>query len=302
MKRILPALVMALTVGQPAWADGPQAAPASVVPASIAREVSARASERGVPAAELLAPIGEAVSRGAPADLVAAKVLEGLSKGVPPARVAAVARDLTQRLVWADALLLDAHRAGLTPVSDRRAALLDLGAARADGLAPTSAAALVEAARSSRAGGAEAVVSAAHAAGALMRRGVVAGEAMELGLAIARSGPRPPGEIEALFDAWRAEGGKDARGCVSEASRRIESGRKLDGMVDSFGESPNRIVPDRGAAKDRDPGEIDGTDVGKHRADQGVGPAEKPGQARGAVPGLDDIAQGKGKAKGKDKH
>jgi hypothetical protein len=233
------------------------------------------------------------VGRGAPADLVAAKVLEGLSKGVPTARVAAVARDLTQRLVAADAVLRDAHRAGLAPVADRRAALLDLCAALAAGLEHGGVASLLEAARATRIGGAGAVVSAAQTVGELMRRGVPASEAMGLGVAIARTGPRPPGEISALFDAWRAEGGKDSRDFVQEAARRVEGGRKLDGMVDPFAESPSRIAGDRGASKNHDPGEVEGTDVGKHRADQGVGP--------GTVPGLDDIVHGKGKAKGKDK-
>jgi len=293
MTRFVPALLAAVAAAQPAWAAGPRAAPAPSVPAGIAREVSARAAERGVPTAEVLAPIAEAVGRGAPADLVAAKVLEGLSKGVPPARVAAVARDLTQRLVAADAVLRDAHRAGLAPVADRRAALLDLCAALAAGLAHGGVASLLEAARATRIGGAGAVVSAAHTVGELMRRGVPASEAMGLGVAIARTGPRPPGEISTLFDAWRAEGGKDSRDFVQEAARRVEGGRKLDGMVDPFAESPSRIAGDRGASKNHDPGEVEGTDVGKHRADQGVGP--------GAVPGLDDVVHGKGKAKGKDK-
>jgi hypothetical protein len=302
MKRFATFLLTVVAAAQPAWAGDPGAAPASPeVPAGIAREVSDRAAERGVPAAEFLAPIAEAVGLGAPADLVAAKVLEGISKGVPPGRVAAVARDLTRRLVEADGILHDAHEAGLTPVADRRAALLDLCAALAAGVEHQRAVALLEAARSARVGRAEAVVSAAQAVGELLRRGVPAPEAMGLGTAIARTGPRPPGEVAALFDAWRAEGGKDSRDFVREATRRVESGRKLDGMVDPFAESPSRIVGDRGAAKGHEPGEVEGSDVGKHRADQGVGPAERPDRARGAVPGLDDVVHGKGKAKGKDK-
>jgi hypothetical protein len=297
MNRFAAALLGALTTAQPAWAGGPSVAPASAVPAPIAREVSERASQRGVPPADVLAPIAEALDQGAPADLVAAKVLEGLSKGVPPARIASVARDLTRRLVEADGFLRDAREAGLAPVADRRAALLDLCAAFAAGLGQRGVTSLLEAARAAPVGGAEAALT----IGELMRRGVPEGEAMGLGTAIARTGPRRPGEVAAIFDAWRAEGGKDSRAFVREATRRVESSHKLEGMVDSFAESPNRLVHDRGALKDHEPGEVEGTDVGKHRADQGVGPAERPDRARGAVPGLDDVAHGKGKAKGKDK-
>ncbi len=301
-KRIIPLLAAALAA-HAAWAETPRERADPRVPPSIAGVLSARAEERGVPPSEVLAPVAEAVSRGVPPDLVAAKVLEGLSKGVAPARIRAVARDLTARLALSDGLLQDATRAGLAPAGDRRAALLDLCAALAAGVAPDAVAALVDAAHSGRGGSAESVVSGAQVTGELMRRGVPSREAMELGLAIARSGPRPAGEIPALFDAWRSEGGKDARGFVQEAARRIDGGRKLDGMVDSFGEAPNRIVGvrDHGQSRERDPGEIPGSDVGKHGADKGVGPAERPGTAQGAVPGLDDIAHGKGKAKGKTK-
>ncbi len=123
---------------------------------------------------------------------------------------------------------------------------------------------------------------------------------MTLAKAIARQGPRPPGEVAALFDAWRAEGGKDSRAFVSEAARRVEGGRKLEGMVDAFGESPDRVVGDRGAKKDPEGAGLAGSDVGKHGAEHGLGPGERPDTARGVVPGVDDV-RGKGKAKGKSK-
>ncbi len=289
-------LLAALAVPARPVAEAPRRPARTGVPAAIAREVSARAAERGIPASEALAPVAEAAGRGVPAELVAAKVLEGISKGVPPARIAAVARGLTDRLSRADLLLRDAQRAALAPPTDRHAALGDLGTALAAGIDRPQLDALLDAARSSRGGSADAVVSAAHVLGELVRRDVPASDAMPLGLAIARHGPSPGGEIPALFDAWRAEGGRDVHAFLDEAARRVGSGRKLDGMVDPFGLSPEHIVNDRAAGKGREREGLAGSDVGKHGADQGLTPGERPDKAHPAAPGLEVAAE---KRKGK---
>ena len=291
MRRTLLALGV-LTWCAAARADG-QGAPG--VPAALATDVSARASERGISAGLLLAPLSEAAARGVPPELVSPKVLEGISKGISPDRIAAVARELTGRLAEAEAELRELERAGLARPADRRGALLDLAAAGASGVGRREVEALVAAARASPGAGAEAVVSAAHAVGELARRGVPPGDAMSVGLSIARRGPRPPGEMGALFDAWRAEGGRDAHAFTAEAARRIESGRKLDGMVDVFADSHDRITVDRGAEREHGQSGLAGSNVGGRGADQGLGPAERPDGARGAVPGLDDAVRGKGK-------
>ncbi len=293
-KRII-ALLAAATLPVTVRSDAVTDAAQSGVPLPLAREVAERAAERGVPTAEALAPVTEAAQRGLPPDLVAAKVLEGLSKGVPPARISAVARDLATRLATADGVLGEARGGGLAPAADRKAALLDLGAALGAGVTRQAVDSLVGAARESRGGSTDAVVSAAHTLGELARRGVPPSEALGLGLAIARRGPRPPAEIPALFEAWRAEGGEDASGFVAEAARRIENGRKLDGMVDLFGNSPNHLVIDRGPDKDKDRSGLIDSDVGRRGADQGLTPGEEPGAAHGAVPGLDDAVHGRGK-------
>jgi hypothetical protein len=293
-KRILPALVV-LAAALVTHAEARQGSSEAGVPSALVKEVSARAAERGVPAADVLAPVAEAAERGVPPELVAAKVLEGLSKGVPAPRISAVARDFTGRLAGADAVLRQAQRAGLTPAADRKAALLDLASVFAAGVRQQTLEALIEAAHQVRGGSAEAVVSAAHVVGELARRGVPAEEAVPVGMAIARHGARPRGEIPALFDAWRAEGGKDANAFTAEAAYRIESGRKLDGLVDVFGESPDRVAADRKAGKDPDRGGLAGSDVGKHGADQGLGPGERADQPRGAVPGFDEGVRNKGK-------
>ncbi len=290
-KRLL-ALLAALTLPMPVRGDAMKDAVQSGVPEPLAAEVLARAAERGIPAQEALAPITEAARRGVPSDIVAAKVLEGLSKGAAPARIAAVARELAARLVVADEVLEDARRAGLVPASDHKAALLDLGGALGAGIDRPTLMNLVAAGREAH-GGSDAVVSGAQVLAALSRLGVGLPQSMPLGLAIARKGPRPPGEIAALFESWRAEGGTDARGFMDEAARRIEHGRKLDDMVDLFAESPNRVLVERGADKDKDRQGIAGSDVGKHGADQGVGPAERPGKSGSAIPGLDDVAHKK---------
>lgn len=294
----LPA-VAALAWAVVARGDTPREA--NALPAPLAREVAARAEERGIPSAEALAPLREAASRGVPVELVAAKVLEGISKGVPPARISAVARDLTGRLAVADDLLRQARGAGLAPPPDRAAALLDLGGALGAGVRRTELEGLFEAARGSPRGDSESAVGAAVVLGELARRDVPRDDAMALGRALACQRPRPPGEIASLFDAWRAEGGRNPRAFVSEAARRVEAGRKLDDMVDAFGESPDRLVGAGGAKKDGDGGGLAGSDVGKHGAEHGLGPGERAGTARGAVPGLEDAAPGNGKAKGKAK-
>ncbi len=289
-----------LTVPGLPRAEAAERAATKRLPEAVVREVSARAAERGIPASEALAPVAEAAERGVPAELVAAKVLEGISKGVPPARIAAVARGLVDRLASADLLLRDAQRAGLAPPTNRNVALEDLGAAFAAGVARPHVDALVAAALAAHGGGADSVVSAAHAVGELARRDVPPDSAMPLGLAIARRGPRPAGEIPALFDAWRAEGGKDPRAFLDEAARRIESGHKLDGMVDPFGLSPDRVVNDKAAAKEHGGEGLAGSDVGKHGADEGLTPGERPDKVRPAAPGL-EIAAEKRKGKGPKK-
>src|SRR6266568_1228812 len=187
MKRILLALVV-LTWCALARADG-QGAPG--VPATLATEISARASEHGISAGLLLAPLSEAAARGVPPELVSPKVLEGISKGIPPERIAAVARELTSRLAEAEAELHELERAGLTRPADHRGALLDIAAAGASGVGRREVEALVAVARAMPGASGEAVVSAAHVVGELARRGVPPGDAMSVGLSIARRGPRP---------------------------------------------------------------------------------------------------------------
>ena len=295
---LLPAVALASAVA--AWGDS-RRGPGDAVPAPLVREVSSRAEEHGIPPAEALAPLREAVGLGVPVELVAEKVLEGLSKGIPPARISAVARDLTGRLAVADEVLRQARGAGLAPAPDRQAALLDLGAALGSGIGRPELDSLLTAARGSRGGSTDSVVSGALIMGELARRDVSRSDAMTLGAAIARQGPRPPGELGALFDAWRAEGGKDPRAFVSEAARRVENGRKLESMVDAFGESPDRVVSDRGAKTDPDGSGVAGNDVGMRGADHDLGPAERADAARGAVPGVDDAVRGRGNARGKTK-
>ena len=265
------------------------AAPAAAGPPDPAAEIAARAAELGVAAQPLLAPVQEARRLGLPAEPVADKVLEGLAKGVAPDRVAAVAGALLARLAEADALLAGARAAGLAPVPDRAGALADLAQALRAGVDRPSLEALVAAAREARSG-AEAVTAAARALGQLSRRGVAPAEALPLGRALARQ-PREAGEVAALYDAWRAEGGRDRDAFLSEAERRIAAGRPLAGMVDRFGESPDRVVRDA-AARGEDKG---GGDPGRRGGDKGLAPGERPDAARGAVPGLDDAVRNKDK-------
>lgn len=278
-------LLAAVAAGRAVAAEPPPGPGAGAVPAPIAREISARAAQRGVAAEPLLAPLREAAARGVPVELVGAKVLEGLSKNVPPEKVILVARGLGDRLAAAGAVLDGARRSGLPPPADRTAASADLAAALATGVDRAELEALVEAARGARTG-ADAVVSAAHVQGELAARGVPPADSRGLALAIARHGARPPAEIPALFDAWRAEGGKAHQDFVGEATRRIDAGHPLDGMVDVFGEAPGHL--NREAEREGQ---------GRDAAAGAEGLAR--GHDKGFVPGAGN--SGKGKAKGKAK-
>ena len=123
------------------------------------------------------------------------------------------------------------------------------------------------------------MVSGAHAVGELARHGVPAGDAMPLGLAIARHGPRPAAEIAGLFEEWRAEGGKDARSFVAEAAARIEKGQGLAGMVDVFGESPDRLNAKGRDGKQQDQDDVADRDATKHGSGKGNGPGERADKA-----------------------
>jgi hypothetical protein len=281
--RATAAIAAALLLPLGALAEPVADAVAAGVPAALARQVAARAEGRGVAAELALAPVTEAARRGAPAELVADKVLEGLAKGVAAERVAAVARALGERLAEGERLLRAAREAGLPAPADRRAALTDLAQSLQSGAPRPALDELLAAARSARTGS-DAVVAAAHALGELARRGVPPDDALPLARALAGS-RGVAGDPVAVFDAWRAEGGRDVPGFLAEATRRVESGGRLDGMVDYFGESADRLQHSR-------PGE-----GGERRADpekgKGLSPAERPDAARGAVPGLDDAARGR---------
>ena len=191
------------------------ARPAGAAPEPAA-EVAARAAERGVAAAPLVAPVRDAQRRGLPDRVVADKVLEGLAKGVPPDRVAAVAGALVQRLSDADAVLARAP-AGLAPPHDRPAALVDLAGALGAGVDRGTVDALLGAARGGS-GGADAAVAAARVLGALGQRGVPLPDALPLGRALAAH-PRAAADVVPAFDAWRADGGQDPRAFVGDAGR-----------------------------------------------------------------------------------
>ena len=251
-----------------------------------AAEIAARATTLGVAPQPLLLPVQEARRRGLPVEPVADKVLEGLAKGVAPERVAAVARALVSRLEQADSVLAGAEAAGLAASAGRSAALADLAQAIQAGVDRPSLEALAAAAREAGSG-ADGAATAARALGQLSRRGVAPADALPLGRALARR-PGEGREVVALFDAWRAEGGRDAGAFLAEAEHRVAAGRPLQGMVDRFGETPDRLVPDaRSRREDKgDPG-----DPGRRGADKGLAPGERPDAARGAVPGLDDAVR-----------
>lgn len=255
---------------------------AAGVPAALARQVADRAEGRGMAGGAALAPVAEAARHGVPAELVADKVLEGLAKGAPPERIAAVAHALGERLAEAQRLLGMAREAGLAPPHERRAALTDLAQALHAGAPRPALEELLAAARSARTG-ADAVVAAAHALGELARRGIPPAEALPLARAMARSGARA-GDPAVVYDAWHSEGGRDVAAFLAEATRRVEAGKPLEGMVDYFGESADKLQ--RSRPEDR--GERGNPEKGK-----GLSPAERPDAARGAVPGLDDAARGK---------
>jgi hypothetical protein len=206
-------------------------------------EIAARAAERGVPEAPLSAPVREARERGLPPEPVADKVLEGLAKGVPPERIGQVASALVARLGEADLLLGEAVRQGLAPPRDRSQALLDLAHAIGAGIDRGSVEALAAAARG-RDGRADGVVASALALGALARRGVPVADALPLGRALARA-PATAADVAPAFDAWRAQGGEDARTFLAEAERRVLEGH-APGARDRQGHD------ERGRGRDRD--------------------------------------------------
>lgn len=281
-----------------AAALAPVAAPADDLPAALAQQVSERARQRGLAPEAALAPVAEAARRGLPASLVANKILEGLAKGVPPERVVAVGRALLERLSEAARLLAAAEQGGLRAPADGAATLTDLAGALQDGVRPEVVDALVTAAREARQGS-EAVVAAARVLGELSRRGVPDAAARPLGAALARRGAGAAGEVAALYDAWRAEGGRDAGRFAAEAASRLDRGLPLDGLVDWFAETDDRLhrAPGPGEAA---PGADGRATPGKARD---TGPGERADAARGAVPGFDDAVRGaaRGKKKGQEK-
>ncbi|WP_248360337.1 hypothetical protein [Anaeromyxobacter oryzae] len=250
------------------------------VPVVLARDVAARAEARGVDPAAALAPVASAARAGVPSGPVAAKVLEGLAKGVPAERVLAVAGALADRLGRAGALLDRAAESGLAIGPDLRiAALADLADAMAAGVSPETVLALVDAARAAG-GRADAAVAAARTLGELARRGVPVADATPLAVALAKRPPLPPGEIAALYEAYRREGGDAPGPFLDEARGRIARGEPLADVVDHFGESPDHV----------------------NHARQAGGPAAAPGAhgravgrpEPGAVPGVEGEPRGRG--------
>ncbi len=271
------------------------ATPASVPPA-LAERLAERARARGLDPAVALAPVTDAAARGLPAEAVANKILEGLAKGVAPERVAAVGRALVERLSEASRLLDAGGRAGLAAPGDPAAATVDLAGALADGARPEAVAALVAAAQQARQGS-DAVVAAARVLGDLSRRGVPDEAARPLGVAVARRGAGAARGLTGLYDAWRAEGGRDGAGFAGEAARRLEAGQALDGMVDWFAETDDRLRRGPGA-----PGAQPGAQGRANAAKaKDTAPGERGEAARGDVPGFDDAVRGQGKGKGKGK-
>lgn len=280
-----PALLLGVLAAPVAARRSPQEEAVSAgVPAALARDVAARAAERGLDVAAALEPVVAAARGGLPAELVGAKILEGLAKGAPAERVLAVARALLERLATARAILDEAGAAGLALRADRTAALADLAGAIAEGVGPGSIAALLAA--SQRAGGgADPAVAAARTVGALAHRGVPVPDALPLGEALAARPPLPAGEVAGLYDAYRAEGGRDPRAFVEEATRRTRSGAPLTGMVDWFGDTGDKVV-----RQDRPE---------SANAAGATGPGSARGRASGTPPGLEDRPRGRGKSKPK---
>ncbi len=211
-----------------------------------AKLVAARAAEKGLPQSQLVAPVAEAARRGIPPDLVAAKILEGLSKNVPAPRITAVARGLSDRLVAAQELLNQAQQRKLAFQKDQRSVLLDLSTVFATSVDKSAVESLLNEACDSSQGTVASWVSAARTLGELARHGITPSQTMKMGKAIARHGPKPPGEVLALFQAWKQEGGKDAGAFFQEVTTRIEKGHRLHGLVDYFGNSPDQLIKEHG--------------------------------------------------------
>jgi hypothetical protein len=264
-------------------AGGADRAVAAGVPAAVVQDLVARAAERGVDATVVLAPVIAAARAELPATLVAAKLLEGLAKGAPAERVLAVASALAERLGQSSALVKEARGRGLGLAGARDTALADLAGALGAGVPADAVRALVAAARSARGGTCDAVVAAARTLGELAQRGVPLSDAMPLALALAARPPVPAGEVATLYDAYRSEGGEDPRPFLEEATRRTATGVSLDGLVDHFGERPDRIS--RAGARD-----------GSGAA--GVNLRE-PTTAPGEAPGLGGAGRGRGRDRAK---
>ncbi|ACG75007.1 conserved hypothetical protein [Anaeromyxobacter sp. K] len=275
----------------PSAPDPVQAAGAAGVPTALARDVASRAGARGVAPERALAPVVAAARAGLPGEVVAAKILEGLAKGAPPERVLEVAAELGGRLSRAAALVAQARASGLPLRGDRTAALADLAGALGAGVPPDAVLQLVDAARGASGGSCEAVVAAARTLGELTRRGVPVRETLPLGAALAQRAPASAGEVAALYDAYRAEGGRDAAAFLVEAERRVQAGAALQGMVDTFGESPDHLVRARSRAADAAAGGLDKASEHVRSAREGVGP--------GSPPGLERVPPGRGPKKPK---
>ncbi|MFY3746116.1 hypothetical protein ACOQFB_19545 [Anaeromyxobacter sp. Red801] len=280
-----------LGVPAPSTPDPVQAAAAAGVPSALARDVASRAAARGLAPERALAPVVEAARAGLPGEVVAAKILEGLAKGAPPERVLEVAAELGGRLSRAAALVAQARASGLPHRGDRTAALADLAGALGAGVPPDAVLQLVDAARGAAGGSCEAVVAAARTLGELARRGVPVRDALPLGAALAQRAPASAGEVAALYDAYRAEGGRDAAAFLAEAERRVEAGAALQGMVDTFGDSPDHLVRARSRADDAAAGGLDKASEHVRSAREGVGP--------GSPPGLERVPPGRGRKKPK---
>jgi hypothetical protein len=260
------------------------------VPPDLARRVTERALARGMSAEAALAPVSDAARRDLPQALVAAKILEGLAKGVEPARVVEVAEALVARLADAADLIDAAHAAGLGKPRDRAAAIADLAGARHAGVTRSAVIQLIRAAAAAPRDGSQAVIAAAHALGELARRGVPVDDSLPLGKALARRGGQAAPGLVAQFDAWRAEGGQAPRRFLEEVATRLDKGLGLEGMVDYFGESPDRLH--HVVEAERSEGQPHPEKA------KGLGPAERPDAAKGAVPGLDDaVRAGRGRKK-----
>jgi hypothetical protein len=123
--------------------------------------------------------------------------------------------------------------------------------------------------------------------------------ARPLGAALARRGAGAAAAVTALYDAWRAEGGRDAGRFAAEAAGRLDRGLPLDGLVDWFAETDDRLhrAPEPAGAT---PGAGGRANPGKAKD---TGPGERTDAARGAVPGFDDAVRGaaRGKKKGQEK-